>query len=208
MHNWNEQLDGLIGIIETMRKRADHRELIAIAGPPGSGKTTLAKTLADRLAHCSYLSMDGFHLDNPILIQKGLRERKGAPETFDVGGFKHLLQRLRKKEEVYVPEFDRRTERTINCAYPIPNHHDLVIVEGNYLLLDEPVWRDLNDYWDLAVFVQIDLDTIRTRLQKRSKVQGFSEEKAAHWIESNDIPNAERVLKNRVPEDVTLNVSF
>ena len=112
MHNWNEQLDGLIGIIETMRKRADHRELIAIAGPPGSGKTTLAKTLADRLAHCSYLSMDGFHLDNPILIQKGLRERKGAPETFDVGGFKHLLQRLRKKEEVYVPDFDRQTERT------------------------------------------------------------------------------------------------
>ena len=161
MHNWNEQLNGLIGIIETMRKRADHRELIAIAGPPGSGKTTLAKTLADRLAHCSYLSMDGFHLDNPILIQKGLRERKGAPETFDVSGFMHLLQRLQKKEEVYVPCFDRQTERTINCAYPIPNHHDLVIVEGNYLLLDEPVWRDLDDYWDLAVFVQIDLDMIR-----------------------------------------------
>ena len=207
MHNWNEQIDGLVGIIETMRKRADHRELIAIAGPPGSGKTTLAKTLADRLAHCSYLSMDGFHLDNPILIQKGLRERKGAPETFDVGGFKHLLQRLKKKEEVYVPDFDRQTERTINCAYPIPNHHDLVIVEGNYLLLDEPVWRDLDDYWDLAVFVQIDLDTIRARLQQRWTVQGFSEEKAAHWIESNDIPNAERVLKCRVPEDVTLHAS-
>ena len=207
MHNWNEQLNGLIGIIETMRKRADHRELIAIAGPPGSGKTTLAKTLADRLAHCSYLSMDGFHLDNPILIQKGLRERKGAPETFDVSGFMHLLQRLQKKEEVYVPYFDRQTERTINCAYPIPNHHDLVIVEGNYLLLDEPVWRDLDDYWDLAVFVQIDLDTIRARLQQRWAVQGFSEEQATHWIELNDIPNAERVIKNRVPEDVLLQAS-
>jgi fructokinase len=207
MHNWNEQLNGLIGIIETMRKRADHRELIAIAGPPGSGKTTLAKTLADRLAHCSYLSMDGFHLDNPILIQKGLRERKGAPETFDVSGFMHLLQRLQKKEEVYVPCFDRQTERTINCAYPIPNHHDLVIVEGNYLLLDEPVWRDLDDYWDLAVFVQIDLDIIRARLQQRWAVQGFSEEQATYWIELNDIPNAERVIKKRVPEDVMLQAS-
>ena len=120
MHNWNEQLDGLTGIIETMRKRTDHRELIAIAGPPGSGKTTLAKTLSDRLAHCSYLSMDGFHLDNPILIQKGLRDRKGAPETFDVSGFMHLLRRLKKKEEVYVPtSIDRPSEpSTVRIRYP------------------------------------------------------------------------------------------
>jgi len=78
-------------------------------------------------------------------------------------------------------------------------------VEGNYLLLDEPVWRDLDEFWDLAVFVQISMDTIKARLMQRWKGQGLNEQKAARWIESNDIPNAERVLKNRVPEDVTLN---
>ena len=98
MHNWNEQLDGLAEIIETMRKRSNRREQIAIAGPSGSGKTTLAKILSDRLAHCSYLSMDGFHLDNRNLIQKGLRERNGAPETFDLNGFMHLLKWLKKKK--------------------------------------------------------------------------------------------------------------
>ena len=80
MHNWNEQLNGLTEIIETMRKPSDQRKLIAIAGPPGSGKTTLAKTLSDRLAHCSYLSMDGFHLDNRILIQKVYENVKAHPK--------------------------------------------------------------------------------------------------------------------------------
>ena len=98
MQNWNEQLDGLAEIIEAMCKRSNRRELIAIAGPSGSGKTTLAKILSDRLAHCSYLSMDAFHLDNRILIQKGLRERKGTPETFDVNGFMHLFKWLKKKK--------------------------------------------------------------------------------------------------------------
>ena len=118
----------------------------------------------------------------------------------------YLLKRLKKKEVVYIPDFDRQTERTINCAYPIPNHHDLVIVEGNYLLLDELVWRDLDDYWDFAVFVQIRLETMKARPMQRWKVHGFDEGKAARWIESNDIPNAERILKNRVPGDVTLNI--
>ncbi|NCX49854.1 MAG: hypothetical protein EBW81_10265 [Gammaproteobacteria bacterium] len=70
------------------------------------------------------------------------------------------------------------------------------------------MWRGLDDYWDLAVFVQIGVETIKTRLMQRYKAHGFDEETSARWIESNDIPNAERVLKNRVPEDVTLNVPF
>jgi len=204
--NWEDQVDGLVDDIETMRKHTTHRKIIAVAGPPASGKTTLAQTLADRLNNCSYLSLDGFHLDNSILIKRGLRNRKGSPETFDVNGFADLLRRLEKKEEIFVPAFDRDTERAINCAYPIPYHDDLVIVEGNYLLLDEPIWRDLSDYWNLTVFLELDLRSLKRRLTKRWIAQGFDEQEAEVWIETNDLPNAHRVLRNRIPEDITLSV--
>ena len=119
--NWEDQVDGLVGDIETMRKHTIHRKLIAVAGPPASGKTTLAKTLADRLNNCSYLSLDGFHLDNSILIEKGLRNQKGSPETFDVNGFADLLRRLETKEEIYVPTsiVTQSAQSTVHIQYPI-----------------------------------------------------------------------------------------
>ncbi|HBX26523.1 MAG TPA: hypothetical protein DEF72_03725 [Gammaproteobacteria bacterium] len=160
-------MNGLLDDIETMRKRATHRKFFAVAGPPASGKTTLSRKLANRLTNYSYLYLDGFHLDNSIVIDKGLRNRKGSPETSDVNGFAHLLQRLKKREKIYVPAFDRDTEHTINCTYPIPGHDDLIIVEGNYLLLDEPIWRDLNECWVLTALVEIDLRLLRRRLIKR-----------------------------------------
>ncbi|HAN81294.1 MAG TPA: hypothetical protein DCQ47_07575 [Gammaproteobacteria bacterium] len=140
-------MNGLLGDIETIRKRATHSKFFAVPGPPASGKKTSGPKLANRLTNCSYLCLDGVHLDNSILIEKGLRNRQESPTTSVVNGLAHLLQRL-KKEKFYIPTYDRDKEHTINCACPIPGHDDLIIVEGNWLVFNELIWQDLKICWD------------------------------------------------------------
>jgi fructokinase len=121
------------------------RTVIAVAGPPASGKSTIAKDLAATLTEkgipAKVVPMDGFHLDNSILHQRGLFARKGAPETFDAEGFIALIERLRLGGEVPIPLFDRKRDTSIADADTVPADCAVVIVEGNYLLFDEPPWN-------------------------------------------------------------------
>ena len=108
-------LESLARLVQERSKA--RRTILAIAGAPGSGKSTLAERLEARLNECAagaaaILPMDGYHYDDRVLIERGLRARKGAPETFDVGGLFHTLERLRRNEEdeIAVPVFDRDLE--------------------------------------------------------------------------------------------------
>lgn len=202
--NFQVQVDDLISTIETLRQDTVNRKIVAIAGPPNAGKTTLADLISGGLPKSSVVSMDSFHLDNSILIEKGLVARKGAPETFDFFGFAHLITRLEEKKEIYVPAFDRKLDKTTNCCHIIPYSHDVVIVEGNYLLLDEPNWRDLDALWDLRVFIDLSVSQIRKRALERWAKLHIPVKKAIQWVENNDLPNAERILKKRLPEDVLI----
>ena len=63
---------------------ASGRVVVAIAGAPGSGKSSLAKRLVDRLnevapGRAALLEMDGYHYDDHVLIERGLRACKGSP---------------------------------------------------------------------------------------------------------------------------------
>ena len=131
------------------------RVILAMAGAPGSGKSTLADKLVAKLnaraaGQAAVLPMDGFHYDDLYLVPAGLRPRKGAPHTFDVGGLYHTLRRLRAADEteVAVPVFDRQIEIARAGARLIPASVPVIVVEGNWLLLDQSPWDRLRPMFD------------------------------------------------------------
>lgn len=184
------------------------RIVVAIAGAPGSGKSTLAREVCRRLnlQRCPavVVPMDGFHLDNAVLDTMGLRPRKGAPETIDVRGFVHLIKRLQARDHVYAPTFDRARDIAVAGAVDVPPSLAAVIVEGNYLMFDEPVWNILPGIWDLSVRVDVPITELRARLIQRWLNQNLSRAAATRRAESNDIPNANRVIAKALPCDITL----
>lgn len=189
---------------------AGPRRLVAVVGPPGAGKSTLAGALLDALTErgvaAAILPMDGFHYDDAILEARGLRPRKGAPETFDAAGLAQLLDRLRAnaEAEIAVPVFDRELEISRNAARMIPQDIGTVIVEGNYLLLDRPGWRDLRDRFDLTVALAVDEAELRRRLTERWRGHGIPEAEIPAKVEANDLPNGRAVLRDSLPADVTI----
>ena len=186
------------------------RILVALAGAPASGKSALAAALLRRLRDSKVIAevvpMDGFHLDNAVLDARGLRQRKGAPETIDVQGFLHLVHRLRAGEEVVAPIFDRSRDIAIAGAQVVPAEARVVICEGNYLLFDEDPWRTLMPLWDLTARLDVPLPELRARLIQRWLDQGLSRAAATRRAEGNDVPNARRVLEKELPAQLLLSI--
>ena len=172
---------------------AQDRVLVAIAGPPGAGKSTLAESLRSRIPGAAVLPMDGFHLDNEVLAERGLIERKGAAETFDAAGFAKLVSRVRDGEAVDVPTFDRERDRVVPGGDRIGAEIRVVLVEGNYLLLASPGWSELAVNWDISVFLEVPQDELMRRLVARWRDHGLDPEAAAARAEGNDLRNARSI---------------
>jgi pantothenate kinase len=180
----------------------NERILVGISGAPGSGKSTLSRALSCKINKSEHVAavipMDGYHLDDSLLEDVGLLKQKGAPETFDFVGFKHLLLRVKNEDEVVYPVFDREREISIAGTGLIKKNIRIVIVEGNYLLFDEEPWSCLSELWDYSVFLDLELSVLERRLVDRWIDHGFSRAEAQQKAVGNDIQNAKRVIASRI----------
>jgi len=192
------------------RAGASRRFIMALAGPPGAGKSTLSEALVaefDRRGQgAAIVPMDGFHLDNAVLEARGMLARKGAPFTFDADGYAALLKRLREEQDrdIAVPVFDRSLDLARAGGSIITADHRFLIAEGNYLLLPEAPWAQMAELFDLTVMLAAPLEELRERLVGRWLAQGLSPQDALARAMSNDIPNAELVVKSSVTADLEI----
>lgn len=178
--------------------------IIAIAGPPGSGKSTLARAeVVARGPRAVVVPMDGFHFSNAVFAQKGLADRKGAPDTFDVPALASLLAALRNpgRPDLVAPDYSRELHDPVPNVIPIPADVSTVIVEGNYLGLDWPQWDALRPLIDELWFLDVPWAVTRERLIARRIATGRDEHEAHQWVDSVDHANDRIVREHTVSVD-------
>jgi pantothenate kinase len=197
--------------VQSFAEVGGRRILIAIAGAPGSGKSTLAERAVElinkeHVFRAALFPMDGYHYDDAVLEQMGRRAYKGAIDTFDAHGLRHMLKRLKANEDetIAVPLFDRSIEIARAGGNLIPHSTDIIVCEGNYLLARQAPWDMLKEIFDFTVFVDVDEDHLRQRLQDRWRTFGLNPEEISRKVDENDLPNGLAIVAGSAEPDLRI----
>lgn len=187
------------------------RVLVAIAGAPGSGKSTVAERVVEVIASNHAVSaalfpMDGYHFDDGVLKEMGRLAYKGAIDTFDAHGLRHMLARLKANEDdlVAVPVFDRAIEISRAGGRLIPKSTGIIVCEGNYLLARQAPWDRLKEIFDVTVFVDVGEAQLRERLQARWRSYGLDPTEIDRKVEQNDLPNGRAIMQGSADPDLRI----
>ncbi|MEF1216360.1 nucleoside/nucleotide kinase family protein, partial [Photobacterium damselae] len=197
-------------------QETQQRTVIFLSAPPGSGKSTLAafwEYLSEQEEHLEPLQVlpfDGFHYPNEILdsnnIERNgeiisLRSIKGSYETFNLTELIDKLKQLKVKDPKW-PYYDRNIHDPVDDAISVTRN--IVVVEGNWLLLDEPVWQGLHNLADFTVFIDTQPDFLQERLVNRKIRGGSSREDALAFYQHSDAVNVEKVLNHSIKAELNL----
>jgi len=210
----DDEVDGLhkplLKTLAQLQQTLQRRTVVFLAAPPGTGKSTLAAFWEYLASHdpalpaIQALPMDGFHYDNAYLMANNLRQYKGAPQTFNVEKLAQALRALQQPDS-YWPQYDRNlhdpVENAIRVTAPV------VVVEGNWLLLNQPEWQALRQYCDITLFISAAPSLLSARLINRKVRGGLTHEQAEQFFHTTDGPNILRVLENSVKADVHMEMT-
>ena len=203
----------LLRHLSELRAKKQRRILVMLAAPPAAGKSTLCQFLSG-LADVTVLGMDGFHRRQEDLLAHttvrdgrtvSLVDIKGAPETFDLPALTEAVRKAAAGEVIGWPAYNRLLHNPVENVFRTEG--EILLLEGNYLLLDVPGWRELHRYADYTVRIQASPDMLRSRLIERKTASGMPYEKAVEFVEFSDLRNAELCLEKSLPADLTLKLT-
>ena len=202
-------------LLETLSNSPDKgRYFLGITGCPAAGKSMLARKLTDEINFRAggdlavVVPMDGFHLPNSILKERGLTKVKGAPKTFDADSFVELINRLHEfpDQRIMCPAYDRKIHEPVENSITIQPGNRLIIVEGNYLLLNRSPWSIIRTKMNEIWYVDTPLKIVKERLLSRHIAGKASIDEAERKLASVDLPNAELIKKTLSFADKIVNL--
>ena len=220
----------LLEKLYSLKKEKRRRILAMLSGPPGCGKSTLAWFLSylsenrfpekDSAAMTekepiTVIGMDGFHYYQEYLLTHYTRRNersiplvqiKGAPETFDLEKLLTQVKQVAEGQECPWPVYDRQKHDPAEDAMTVTG--DIVLLEGNYLLLDKPGWTELSRYADYTIRISAEEAFLRERLVERHLAGGKERAAAEAFVEDSDLYNAREVLAFSKPADLNLQVGY